>query len=403
MTIHRQLAALSRGLEGRLDEIWTVLAERMRGELPGIWETRDIGLEHALQRGVRDHVGRVVRELGRGREPLAELTPPMWDEVQAAARARVAVEDLLHTRRLAQSVTWEALIDETYATELAADARADLLKAASRFLFADVDRALALLRAAYDRERTARTGDRGRRSERLVKDVLSGLPVDSGDLGYDLHGRHLCAMAWGAAPEAAIDTLAAELGARQRLLSAAGDSSVRAWIAVGAGVCEPAPQLPPGSSCAIGEPADGVEGFRATHRQAHSAYRVGLRRPVGSFTRYRDVALTALATADDAAARDFVAHWLGPLAGDDDPRMTVLRTTLATYFAVGQNALAAASRLGVNDRTVAYRLRRIEDDVLDTPIATVRDELAVALRLHALAGERPVEREGDSPPSLSGR
>jgi hypothetical protein len=399
VTLQQQLTVLSNALKGRLDELSARLLARTQRELPNLWDASVAGFEHTLRRGLEDHLAGAIHELGRSREPLAELTPSMLEEVQAVARVRLSLDELMQTRRLAHAVLWEALMDEVYGTELGAVAHADLMKTSSRFLFAYVDCALPLLRAAYERERSTGLRDGARRRERLVQDLLSGLPVDPADLGYDLRGRHLCAVAWGAVPSAAIDALGAALGVRQQLLVTTSGSSAQAWLSVPSGRCEPAPALPDGTSCAIGEPAEGPEGFRVTHRQAHSAYRVSLRRPPGSLTRYRDVALVALAAADDAAAEDFVAHWLGPLAADDDPRMAVLRVTLATYFAVGQNALAAAARLGVNDRTVAYRLRRIEEQVLEEPIAARRDELAVALRLHALGYEA---RESASAASARG-
>jgi hypothetical protein len=383
VTNQQHLAVLSGELEARLDEICAQVDVLTRRELPALWDRRDAGLEHALARGVRDHVAGAVRELGRGRAPLAELSADARREAEAAARARVPVEDLVATRRLAHAALWEACVEEISASELTGAARADLMKTASRFLFAHAGSALPLLRAAHERARTAPVEDRDRRREMLVGELLEGLPVDTADLGYDLRARHVGAVAWGAAPAAALQALAAGLGARERLLVADGDCA-RAWLAVPAGPCEPSLVLPAGTSCAVGEPAEGPEGFRLTHRQAHSAYRVGVRGPLGSLTRYRDVALVALATADPTAAADFVAHWLGPLA-EDDPRTAVLRTTLSTYFAAGQNALAAAAQLGVNDRTVGYRLRRIEERVLGVPIAERRDELALALRLHALA------------------
>lgn len=386
MTLQLHMAALSVALEARVEEIAAAIAERTQREVPALWQDRDAGLEGAFQRSFRDHAARVIAELGHGRELPVELPPSAVEEVQAAARARIELDDLLHVRRVAHAVIWEALVEETHRLELAAEARVDVMKMASRYLFAHVDALVPMLRAVYERERFALVRGRERRRGQLVHDLLSGLPVDAADLGYDLHRRHVCAIAWGAVPETTIRALAAHLDGQELLLVPGADRSVRGWVVVPGGLSDIAPRLPQGSSCAIGEPADGAEGFRASHRQAHSAYRIGLRRGPGTLTRYRDIALEALAAADDAAARDFVAYWMGSLAADD-PRVGVLRTTLATYFAVGQNALAAAARLGVNDRTVAYRLRTIEQRLLGVPIASRRDELAVALRLHALAGE----------------
>lgn len=386
MTLQQHLATISAALQERVDELAATLIARTQREVPGLWEDRDAVVENAFRRSFRDHVARVVHELGHGREPAAGLAPSAVEEVQAAVRARIAIDDLLHTRRVAHAVIWEALMEDTHRMELATATRIDLMKLVSRFLFADVDSVLPLLRAAYERERSVHVRGRDHRRDRLVHDLLAGAPVDAADLGYDLHARHLCAVAWGAAPDATIEALAEAVGGRELLLVAGGDRSLRAWLIVPPGPCDPALVLSPESSCAVGEPADGVDGFRATYRQADSAYRIGLRRSPGSVTRYRDVALEALTAADEVAARDFVAYWMGSLV-DDDPRMGVLRATLSAYFAAGHNALAAAARLGVNDRTVAYRLRTIEERLLGVPIASRRDELAIALRLYTLVGK----------------
>jgi len=91
------------------------------------------------------------------------------------------------------------------------------------------------------------------------------------------------------------------------------------------------------------------------------------------------VALESVVLRDLPAARDFMINELGPL-GDSDSRTELLRETLRTYFETGQNAAATATRIRVHERTVAYRLKSIEER-LGFPISRRRDELAVALRL----------------------
>jgi len=54
---------------------------------------------------------------------------------------------------------------------------------------------------------------------------------------------------------------------------------------------------------------------------------------------------------------------------------------------------AAAAALGVNDRTVGYRLGSIEKRVRH-PISARRDEMAVALRLAAHVLARSAARDG---------
>ena len=105
-------------------------------------------------------------------------------------------------------------------------------------------------------------------------------------------------------------------------------------------------------------------------------------------TEYADVALEALVLRDSQALRDFVHREIGPLNGTDQ-RSTVLRETLRAYFATGQNGASTAHVLGIHERTVAYRLRSIEER-LGTTVQKRRDELSAALRFRALLQVEPV-------------
>jgi DNA-binding PucR family transcriptional regulator len=66
-----------------------------------------------------------------------------------------------------------------------------------------------------------------------------------------------------------------------------------------------------------------------------------------------------------------------------DAKTARLRATLRTYFSLGQNASATGALLEVHERTVGYRLATIEDRI-GRPLTRRRDELGVALRIHAL-------------------
>jgi hypothetical protein len=63
-------------------------------------------------------------------------------------------------------------------------------------------------------------------------------------------------------------------------------------------------------------------------------------------------------------------------------RAARLRDTLRVSFERGQNAAAAGAALGINDRTIAYRIRTIEDE-LGGPILGREVELSLAIRLLA--------------------
>jgi len=136
---------------------------------------------------------------------------------------------------------------------------------------------------------------------------------------------------------------------------------------------------------ACGDVSFGEAGFVQTHREALQAYRVAV---IGGapLTRYDDVALEALVVQDERLAKDFVARELGPLAAPDG-KAARLRATLRAYFRLGQNASAAGALLKVHERTVGYRLATIEERI-GRPIARRRDELGLALRIHALIESR---------------
>jgi DNA-binding PucR family transcriptional regulator len=63
-----------------------------------------------------------------------------------------------------------------------------------------------------------------------------------------------------------------------------------------------------------------------------------------------------------------------------------LRETLSAYFACSFNASAAAAKLEVNDRTIAYRLNNIEQ-LLGRRVRPRQTELQAAIRLERVLGD----------------
>nr|WP_246345218.1 helix-turn-helix domain-containing protein [Conexibacter arvalis] len=240
--------------------------------------------------------------------------------------------------------------------------------------------------AYRDERENARRGERQRRAE-IVQALLADPQADAGGLGHELDGHHhLALVAWGDDAAAAVTALARELD-RAPLLVEQAEGTWWAWLS------GPRPldralarerlaawRPPPGTRVALGGEQPGREGFRGSHREARDAHRAAVRRdePV---TRYADVALELLASADEAAARRFVAAELGALDdGRPGGRAVVLRETLAAWFATGHNAAATARALGVHEQTVVNRLRAVEQ-ATGSPVASRRAELETALRL----------------------
>jgi len=107
------------------------------------------------------------------------------------------------------------------------------------------------------------------------------------------------------------------------------------------------------------------------------------RRRPGTITSFADVALTALASADERAARDFVAAELGPLAAEDEDTRR-LAETLCAYLEERSSPpdRAPPRRAREHDQEPHPRDRGTRGRPADERIA----ETLVALRLTRLVG-----------------
>jgi hypothetical protein len=308
------------------------------------------------------------------------------EEARVTARAGVPLESLLHTYRVGHAVVWERAMELLDDMEIDRQARRAALTIGSRYLFGYVDRVCAAVTKEYTSERDRVLRSSIQRRVQLVRDVLSGATIGESELGYDLRVEHVALIASGAELDDLLHHLAQRLD-RRLLTLAMTRETTWAWLGgrseLGGTQWREllALSVPDGVRLAVGGSAAGPEGFRSSHEEALAAHRVAplLDRAV---VRYDEVALEATLLADERAARRFVARELGPLAGTDE-RAEKLRRTLDAYLSSAQNASAAAAMLGVNDRTVAYRLHTVEE-LLDRNVAVRSAELSAALRLRRL-------------------
>lgn len=386
-SIESSLQTVARSLEARVDEIVDEMLGRMRSEIADFSALELPELVDATRHSAYANVRAGLAGL-LGDRSAPGLAPAEAEQgARRAARSGAALPQLLATYRVGHAVAWDYVLDEIEALELDRRERGELLRIASRHLFGYVDAVVPLVTEVYTQERDALVRSGEHRRLRALRDLLDGTREDADEVGYDLRGEHLGAIAWGAHPAEALDAVARELGCRS-LLIASDEEFVWGWFAVSAGSRDDWRRIesltyPDDTLVAFGTVSPGVEGFRRTHREAQRACFVARHRP-RTVTRFAAVAVEALALRDEQAAREFIARELGPLAADDS-RSAVLRDTLRAYFEASSNASAAAALLGVNDRTVAYRLRGVED-LLGYAVSTRSLELRIALRLEALFG-----------------
>jgi DNA-binding PucR family transcriptional regulator len=254
----------------------------------------------------------------------------------------------------------------------------------------------------YQAERDRWTANRNSIRALRVREVLDDGDVDvdatTEAIRYPLRRCHLAVIAWCpespdgdelATMERFIGELAESAGAVGQPLSIAADRvTAWAWIpfesSIAADSVERIRQIvetrTDGPWVAAGEPSAGVEGFRASHRQAQAARVVATATTADErrFTAIGDqgVSLAALHGDNVAAARIWVHDVLGPLASTTDADRR-LRETLEVFLRTGSSFKAAAEELHLHSNGVKYRVQRaverrgraVANDRLDVEVA----------------------------------
>ena len=217
--------------------------------------------------------------------------------------------------------------------------------------------------------------------------LLAEEPVEAEDLGYELDAWHVGAVVTsGPDARAAIRDLAAALD-RSPLLVQAREGVLWIWLGgrrkiTSSEVLRLAESCwPRGSRLVLGEAAQGIGGWRRSHRQAKAAMPIASRSPA-PVLRYADVALLAAALGDEMLADLLKDTYMAPLRRERDGGQR-MRSTLEAYFESGRNISCAAALLSVNRKTVSLRLQGVER-ALGVSIDECAAQLETALRLWEL-------------------
>ncbi|WCB93425.1 hypothetical protein DSM104299_02138 [Baekduia alba] len=382
-----QLKDVSAWVEREQPRLQELMLERWHEQVPEYFDPEDPDFLAVSRESIASNLKAIADGLVSGRAEPAHLPPGAVDEALTAARDRVAWGLVDRTYRIGHAILWEELLAEIEDWPLQGRGRSDLLRVVSRYLFAYVDHVTGELAEIHQAERDRQLRGHELRQIAWVRDVLDGTPVTDEAGDYDLRREHVCVVAWGEQAELAITELGRRLDATVLIVPGQG-SALWGWVGGRPTLPERwdtalASFAPAGdTSMSLGDPADGADGFRRTHRQATEAARVA-RLVAPAVVRYRDVALEALLLRDERAARAFVDERIGTLLVDDD-RTRVLLETLVAYVDAGWVAASAAARLGVHERTIAYRLATIEKR-LDHPLTQRRLEVGAALRIAGVA------------------
>ena len=366
-------------LRERLPEIQTAVGTRVYA-ISDPHEVADPayveGLKAALAAAVEYRLA--VLELGERRAPA--VPEVLLAQARLDARDGVPLDTVLRRYFAGNTHFGDFLVEEAERAEVPSAALRGLLREQATL----GDRLLAAVSAEHAREAANRPSTSAERRRELVKSLLGGELVDGSELGYDLDGHHLAVMAKGDGAEELLRELAGRLDRRLLLVQREEESKWAGWLGgrrplasdeALRGLREAAPKS---AFVALGEPAEGLAGWRFSHLQAKAALAIAERRrePV---LRYADVAVLASILRDDLAADSLRRLYLEPLAQSRD-NGKLARETLRAYFEAERNISSTAAALGVDRRTVRNRLRSIEG-LLGRPLRGSMADLEIALRL----------------------
>ena len=369
-------------LERRTPELVAAVRDAVREDLPELHDLDDPEVSALCRRALATNLEAGVAHL-RTHDPRPGALP--LDVVRLArlwARRGMPVELLMRGYIVGQQVALDMIVDTVAETDMPADLRQEATAKATRAVLGYSQAVLLQSVLAHDDERDRQNTSPQLRRLHLVEGALAG--HDGGlALGYDLRMNHLAVLARGDDPVATVEALRAHT--RRRMLVVQPDAE-HAWAWIGGfdefarnelkALAQHAADL--GGPVAFGTARPGLAGFKTTFDQARLAHGLGVRADQ-TVTLYANVALEALAVADEPQARMFVLDELGPLLVGDIKSASLLGT-LRAYFAAAGNAASCAAALDIHVQTVAYRLRRVEDR-LGHPIQARRAELELALRL----------------------
>jgi DNA-binding PucR family transcriptional regulator len=376
-------AELAERLRERLPE----LQEAVRTRVYAIADPREVadlayrqGLDAAVAAAIDYRLA--VLELGERRAPA--VPEVLLAQARLDARDEVALDTVLRRYFAGSALFGDFLAEEAERADVPSSELRSLLAAQS----AVAERLIAAVSEEHAREAKNRPRTAEERVREQVKALLAGELVDRDGLdsmlNYDLDAHHLGLMVKGEGGEKVLRELAAALDRRLLFGKREEEPVWGAWLGGRSRLsaekaAAAAKELVTNQVfITIGEPAEGLVGWRFSHHQAKVALPIAVR--TGRHVlRYADIAVLAAIARDDLTATSLRRLYLEPLErGRDGGKLA--RQTLRAYFEADRNISSTAAALGVDRRTVRNRLRSIEE-LLGRPLRGSLADLEIALRL----------------------
>jgi len=372
-------STLASGLRGRLPELEASIATRVYA-ISDPREVADPTYLHSLNGALTAALEYAIAVVELGERRALGIPPALLAEARSAARAGVPLDTVLRRYCAGNALFGDFLAEEAERVEVSRSALRRLLRRQAMFF----DRLLEAVSEEHVREAKSWPSSSAERRRECVKGLLAGELVDHSELEYDLDAHHLALMAKGEGAPEAMRVLAGGLDRRLLAVCREEESIWACWLG-GRHPLEAEQALRALGEIpldrvfvTVGEPGEGLSGWRLSHRQAKAALPIAERR-AQAILRYADVALLASVLRDDLVATSLHQLYLEPLERTRDGGKVGLET-LRAYFAAERNISSTAAALGVDRRTVTNRIRAVED-LFGRSLKDCATELETALRL----------------------
>ena len=400
--VNSYVAEVARRLHARLADASSAIFQSLEDQIPEL--RGDARLMELLGASVEGNVDAVLHALRydiaveRVEAPTAAL-----EYARRLAQQGMPVNALVRAYRLGQRRMNELVFAELHSIEIPEPMRVGVIEAITATLFEYIDWMSQQVVTVYEGERDHWLENQNSLRALRVREVLAAhktVDVDAAttSIRYPLRWHHLGLVLWYPDVGAEGDELARlqrflrELGepagaAAAPLFVAADRTCGWGWLPYRAEAADAPAKVrqfalarPDSPSVAMGTMADGVEGFRQSHRDAQTARSVAViaKRPAPTVVSATDPGLSVVARlgGDVAGTRDWVATVLGGLATDNENDAR-LRDTLRVFLACGASYKMAAEELNLHFNSVKYRVGRavarrgqeIGSDRLDVELA----------------------------------
>lgn len=400
--------SIIRTMNARLIQITDSVQHDLLGQIPEL--RGDSTLVDLLRDSVEGNVATIFAAIANDIPP-GGVTPPIaaFEYARRLAQHDVSPNALVRAYRLGQQELLRLVLVEIRARDidpvLALEVFESVNISASRYIDWISEQVVGVYQTERDRWRESRDRILAQR----VRDILADeQPMTTDELSeairYPLARNHLALVLWfsdSVGPrgeltgmEEFVGAVAEHLGASGRPLFVASDRvTAWAWIPLydrmiassAESVAAFARTYPDAPSVAVGEPRNGVDGFRRSHRMAEQARAVALRRRGGERVMVSSgesgVIIAAMLDGDLADADTWIREVLGDLASPTESDEN-LRDTLRVFLECGASFKDAALRLHLHSNTVKYRIRRAEER-RGRPVDDGRLDVEIALLMCA--------------------